>query len=70
MRRVKGVDAARKAFTAARRWDACPAEVYVGAALLGKQGDTAGLLGSFWWYRPGLCQCRLRMANKGLHIGR
>ena len=34
MRRVKGVDAARKAFTAARRWEACPPEVYVGAALL------------------------------------
>jgi hypothetical protein len=23
-----------------------------------------GLLGSFLWYRPGLCQCRFRMAKK------
>jgi hypothetical protein len=28
---------------------------------------TTRLLGSFSWYRPGLCQCRFRIATKGLH---
>ena len=34
--------------------------VKVGTASCRTLHDASGLLGSFLWYRPGLCQCRFR----------
>ena len=44
-------------------FETVPGSVSLKPTLFRRECSTPGLLGSFLWYRPGLCQCRFR---KGL----